>query len=425
LFHNLKHKLEKFHEHHPHPIKEFIEHHRHHIEDSPSKKELLKELMAVKKQMATNMLKLEADKKFVEMDDKLITVTKEKLAELEKSGATKEQIASVKAALDVEMVKEAEAKKDEVAETDLITKEKAEAAKLWEEIKNLPGSEEKGDTPTKKELMKKLYAVKKQLWANEMKIKAEDQLVKYDEQVIAETKTKLAELKKKGAPQKEIDAVTQALKLEVEKEGDIQKDEATRKELVTKEQAEVKEIIEEIKNLPNAEDQYKMDVIKLEQIVDGILRGALDAENLTDISTCITDMETIFGEAETAVGDFEKGGLTNIVAGLKELGGIFQNVETDMADCSAAKEDWPRLKALAEVFKSPKTFAYHVGKDLLVNGKDIYHEINDSVTEYKAENWEQFGLDVGTAAAKTILGDEEPEQEEDVEIVMDDDLFLY
>jgi len=385
----------------------------------------LKELMAVKKQMATNMLKLEADKKFVEMDDKLITVTKEKLAELEKSGATKEQIASVKAALDVEMAKEAEAKKDEVAETDLITKEKAEAAKLWEEIKNLPGSEEKGDTPTKKELMKKLYAVKKQLWANEMKIKAEDQLVKYDEQVIAETKTKLAELKKKGAPQKEIDAVTQALKLEVEKEGEIQKDEATRKELVTKEQAEVKEIIEEIKNLPNAEDQYKMDVIKLEQIVDGILRGALDAENLTDISTCITDMETIFGEAETAVGDFEKGGLTNIVAGLKELGGIFQNVETDMADCSAAKEDWPRLKALAEVFKSPKTFAYHVGKDLLVNGKDIYHEINDSVTEYKAENWEQFGLDVGTAAAKTILGDEEPEQEEDVEIVMDDDLFLY
>ena len=381
--------------------------------------------MAVKKQMATNMLKLEADKKFVEMDDKLITVTKEKLAELEKSGATKEQIASVKAALDVEMVKEAEAKKDEVAETDLITKEKAEAAKLWEEIKNLPGSEEKGDTPTKKELMKKLYAVKKQLWANEMKIKAEDQLVKYDEQVIAETKTKLAELKKKEAPQKEIDAVTQALKLEVEKEGEIQKDEATRKELVTKEQAEVKEIIEEIKNLPNAEDQYKMDVIKLEQIVDGILRGALDAENLTDISTCITDMETIFGEAETAVGDFEKGGLTNIVAGLKELGGIFQNVETDMADCSAAKEDWPRLKALAEVFKSPKTFAYHVGKDLLVNGKDIYHEINDSVTEYKAENWEQFGLDVGTAAAKTILGDEEPEQEEDVEIVMDDDLFLY
>ena len=381
--------------------------------------------MAVKKQMATNMLKLEADKKFVEMDDKLITVTKEKLAELEKSGATKEQIASVKAALDVEMVKEAEAKKDEVAETDLITKEKAEAAKLWEEIKNLPGSEEKGDTPTKKELMKKLYAVKKQLWANEMKIKAEDQLVKYDEQVIAETKTKLAELKKKGAPQKEIDAVTQALKLEVKKEGEIQKDEATRKELVTKEQAEVKEIIEEIKNLPNAEDQYKMDVIKLEQIVDGILRGALDAENLTDISTCITDMETIFGEAETAVGDFEKGGLTNIVAGLKELGGIFQNVETDMADCSAAKEDWPRLKALAEVFKSPKTFAYHVGKDLLVNGKDIYHEITDSVTEYKAENWEQFGLDVGTAAAKTILGDEEPEQEEDVEIVMDDDLFLY
>jgi len=128
-----------------------------------------------------------------------------------------------------------------------------------------------------------------------------------------------------------------------------------------------------------------MDVIKLEQIVDGILRGALDAENLTDISTCITDMETIFSETETAVKDFEAGGATNILNGLKEIGNVLQNVDTDMKDCSAAKEDWPRLEALAKVFQSPKSFAYHVGKDILVNGKDIFHEIEAAVSDYKAE----------------------------------------
>lgn len=136
-------------------------------------------------------------------------------------------------------------------------------------------------------------------------------------------------------------------------------------------------------------------------------------------------MDTIFKEADIAVTDFEKGGLTNVVAGIKELGMIFQNVETDMADCSKAKEDWPRLKALAEVFKNPKTFVYHVGKDLLINGKDIYGEINAAVADYKAEQWNKFGYEVGTAAAKTILGDDEEETEEDVEIIIDDDLFLY
>ena len=61
-------------------------------------------------------------------------------------------------------MKEADLKKDALAEADLITKEKAEAQKLWDEIKKLPGNKEIGDIPAKKELLKKLWAVKKQMW---------------------------------------------------------------------------------------------------------------------------------------------------------------------------------------------------------------------------------------------------------------------
>ena len=90
-----------------------------------------------------------------------------------------------------------------------------------------------------------------------------------------------------------------------------------------------------------------------------------------------------------------------------------------MSDCSNIKADWARLEALAAVFTSPRSFAYHVGKDLIINGKDIYHEISDAIVQYDNQQWEQFGIDVGTAAAKTILGMDEPVE------TNQDELFLF
>lgn len=99
---------------------------------TPSKKELLKELFAVKKQLAINEMKLSAEKKFVEVDDKAIVSTKAKLAALVKAKADKKTIAEVMAALAAEELKETEAKKEVGEETVLITNEKAQAKKLWE-----------------------------------------------------------------------------------------------------------------------------------------------------------------------------------------------------------------------------------------------------------------------------------------------------
>ena len=59
---------------------------------------------------------------------------------------------------------------------------------------------------------------------------------------------------------------------------------------------------------------------------------------------------------------------------------------------------------MAAIFQSPSSFAYHVGKDLIVNGKDIFHEVDTAIVDYKAGNWADFGENVGMAAAKTILG---------------------
>jgi hypothetical protein len=59
---------------------------------------------------------------------------------------------------------------------------------------------------------------------------------------------------------------------------------------------------------------------------------------------------------------------------------------------------------MLESFKDPKSFAFHVGKDLLVNGVDIYHQISDAVTQYRAGKYESFGEDVGDSLALVLIG---------------------
>ena len=77
-----------------------------------------------------------------------------------------------------------------------------------------------------------------------------------------------------------------------------------------------------------------------------------------------------------------------------------------MSDCSSLRADWKKLAQMVSIFDSPTSFAYHVGKDLMINGVEIYHEVETAITDYNNGDWSGFGYNLGEAAAKTILGEE-------------------
>lgn len=151
-------------------------------------------------------------------------------------------------------------------------------------------------------------------------------------------------------------------------------------------------IKKEWKEHHKSEEQLKLDRIALEKIVGGVLRGALHAEGFDDINHCIADAEHVFGDAEAAYVDFKKGGADNVIAGVKELADLLNTVKAGMQDCSNLKADWDKLAAMVKVLNSPTAFAYHVGKDLLVNGQDIFKEVETAVTDYENANWDDFGF---------------------------------
>jgi len=152
------------------------------------------------------------------------------------------------------------------------------------------------------------------------------------------------------------------------------------------------------------EGQLKMDIIMVEQIVTGILKGAVNAEGFNDIATCMNDFGVVLGDAENAVKDFKAGGASNVIEGLKQVGDLLKYVKVGMTDCSNTKADWARLETLAAAISSPSSFVYHVGHDLIINGQEIFTDIATAVDDYESQKWELFGENVGKAAAKTILG---------------------
>ena len=71
------------------------------------------------------------------------------------------------------------------------------------------------------------------------------------------------------------------------------------------------------------------------------------------------------------------------------------------------KDEAPKLLKALEALKNPKEFAFHIGKDLIVNHADIFREVSASIDDYHAQKWENCGKDTGAALSKLLVGTNE------------------
>lgn len=152
--------------------------------------------------------------------------------------------------------------------------------------------------------------------------------------------------------------------------------------------------------------QSKLNTAEVAEITEGVLAGALKTEDLNDYVDCLKDSEKVVGDIEDAVISFEKESISGVSKGLEDIADALTVVSTAMKTCSQSKdiEKLQKLEQMLEQFKTPKSFAMHIGKDILVNGKDIYTQIKDAISNYKAADYEAFGEDIGDALALTLIG---------------------
>jgi len=148
-------------------------------------------------------------------------------------------------------------------------------------------------------------------------------------------------------------------------------------------------------------------VVQIAQIVDGVLKGALKAENAEDLLTCLGDTERTIEDLNQAYQDLSKRTFAGTADGLADLGHALEDLGHALEDCKSVTTLWSTITNWAHTFTNPISFAYHVGKDVLVNGSSIYNDIEGAISSWEAGQYEQFGEDVGDALAKVIVGMED------------------
>ncbi|CAD8191189.1 unnamed protein product [Paramecium octaurelia] len=145
-------------------------------------------------------------------------------------------------------------------------------------------------------------------------------------------------------------------------------------------------------------------------IFDGVLDGILDASGIRgqDIRQCIDGVNLMVIDFEESVRLLETGLPHNVVQSLQIFGDGLQHFPQALDQCKASIKEAAKLaKQLRELIKAlqnPASFAFHIGIDLIVNGKDIYREIFIAVDDWKQGNWNDFGYQLGKAMYQIFVG---------------------
>ena len=152
-----------------------------------------------------------------------------------------------------------------------------------------------------------------------------------------------------------------------------------------------------------------VDLLEAEEIVEGLVKGAIKAENFKSFIQCGADLTDIKDDAEKVVADFKAGGAKNIFSGLETVADMLLWARETSVECNPHNSaDWSKLEALANELKHPKTFVYNVGKNLILNGSEITGELEAAVLDFEQKDYKSFGFDLGEAVAKTLLGASQP-----------------
>jgi len=144
-------------------------------------------------------------------------------------------------------------------------------------------------------------------------------------------------------------------------------------------------------------------------VLKGVLEGFGLTKDLDEMKACLSDTVTEIKDVEAAVELLEKKDAHDVLDGLGKLGSALEQLPTAVEMCEAAakdvKDEAPKLLKALEALKHPKEFAFHVGKDLIVNHADIFREVGASIDDYHAQKWENCGKDTGAALSKLLVGE--------------------
>jgi len=132
------------------------------------------------------------------------------------------------------------------------------------------------------------------------------------------------------------------------------------------------------------------------RIFEGIVLGFL-GEALPKVLETLTEGDLVFDEVKTAVETYKEG---DAVKALGQLAKALRGLPGVLTAAGSAALEVERFAAALAILDTPEKIFFSVGRELLVNGKDILADIEAAVAAWKESDWLSFGKSIGS-----ILGE--------------------
>lgn len=139
----------------------------------------------------------------------------------------------------------------------------------------------------------------------------------------------------------------------------------------------------------------QMNTNEVEEVFKGVLEGFLSEHSYSHILPCLGDLSSESTLVVEGVENMLTKTKEGIKKGLEQIGEGLETLPEAMIECGEAVNEAKSLINAFAQFKSPLSFAYHVGEDLVVNGINIYKEINQAITDYKDTEYLDMGKQIG------------------------------
>lgn len=124
--------------------------------------------------------------------------------------------------------------------------------------------------------------------------------------------------------------------------------------------------------------------------VEGFFKG-FTAQEVQNLNTCINNTEEIFKSLKYSSENFRKDPFVDIFYGLSELSKAIKMIPSALSNCDNISSNTSKIIDYAELFVHPLTIVYNPNKTLILNGADIYGNIQQSLNSRYYDEFYDYG----------------------------------
>ncbi len=143
---------------------------------------------------------------------------------------------------------------------------------------------------------------------------------------------------------------------------------------------------------------------KMLLIAEGFLLGVAAVTHVDHLVNCVTGTQSEIQQFHEAMKNIATHDPAKVFQGIVGLGKAFKAFPDAMNNCRTIGQDLVTITKIVQHFITPHNFLFEAGKNLFVNGIDIWKEISQALRDYQKQDWKSFGQNVGKAGAQIVFG---------------------